>query len=406
MTINLNGGSQQLARQFAKAFASGDQTQVEDAFRAFSAAASADLAEQFRSARAEADRAALAQRGFRQLTSAEQRYYEGVIDALKSPQPMQAFADFSKLPDGVMPSTVIDEVMKDLAEKHPLLSMVQVVNTGYMTKWLRNKHARQLAVWGAVTGEITKEITSAFEEVDFSQGKLSCFAMVSMDMLELGPTFLDGYVRAVVGEAMSCGLEHGIVNGTGIKGEPVGLTRTIASGTSVNDSTGYPAKTAVKVTDFGPASYGALVAKLVRNEQGKTKEVDVSNPGLALLCSPVDYLTKVMPATTVQAVDGTYKRDLLPVPTEVAATAELTDGTAVLFLKGEYTLFVGGNRGIQYDDSCKFLEDCRTFKDVTYAFGRAFDDTSAVVLDISKLDPAYVTVKTKVDGTVSTKASA
>ena len=57
-------------------------------------------------------------------------------------------------------------------------------------------------------------------------------------------------------------------------------------------------------------------------------------------------------------------------------------------------------------DREKFLEDCRTFKDVMYAFGRAFDDTSAVVLDISKLDPAYVTVKTKVDGTVSTKASA
>ena len=160
------------------------------------------------------------------------------------------------------------------------------------------------------------------------------------------------------------------------------------------------------MTDFGPASYGAVVAKLVKDEQGKQKDVDVRNPGLALLCSPSDYLTKVMPATTVQGVDGTFTGDLFPIPTEIAATPELTDGTAVLFLKGEYTLFVGGNRGIQYDDSRKFLEDCRTFKDVMYAFGRAFDDTSAVVLDISKLDPAYVTVKTKVDGTVSTKASA
>ena len=29
----------------------------------------------------------------------------------------------------------------------------------------------------------------------------------------------------------------------------------------------------------------------------------------------------------------------------------------------------------------------------TYANGRAFDDTASVLLDISELDPAYITVK-------------
>ena len=64
----------------------------------------------------------------------------------------------------------------------------------------------------------------------------------------------------------------------------------------------------------------------------------------------------------------------------------------------EYSLFVGGNRGLQYSDEYKFLEDQRTFKMVQYANGKADDDTSFVVLDVSKLDPAYITVKTKADG--------
>lgn len=408
MPINLNGQSKQLARQFAEAFASGDESRVEEAFQAFSAGVSEDIAEQFRAAQEQADRAALAQRGFRQLTSAEERYYDGVIEALCSEMPKQALVNFSKLPEGTMPETVIDEIVKDIQGTHPLLAAVNVTNTGYVTKWLRNKHTRQLAVWGKPGDAISKEITSAFDELDVRQGKLSCYALVSRDMLSLGATFLDGYVRTVIGEAIACGLEDGIVNGKGVNSQPVGLVCDIHEGASFSTSTGYTAKTAVKVTDFSAATYGALVAKLAKDESGKDKAIDFRQGGLGLVCSTTDYLTKVMPATTVQNVDGTYKNDLFPLPTEVYSSATVADGTAILFLPGEYDVFMGADRGIEVSDEVKFLEDQRAFKEVMYAYGRAYDNTSAIVLDISKLDPAYVTVKTKatVDGTVSTKASA
>ena len=406
MPIDLSNRSRQAVRDLAQAFASDDAEQVEAALDAYRATIMEDVSEQYRQAVASNDSAILAQRGFRQLTSQETAYYEGLIKALSSPNPRQALADFSSMPDRMMPTTIFDEILRDIREQHPLLAAVNVVNVGFVTEWLRNKHARQLAAWGNPGDAVTKEITSAFETIDVKQGKLSAYAAVSIDMLKLGPTWLDGYVRTVLGEAIACGLEYGIVDGIGAKGEPIGLDRDIHDGVSYSDTTGYPKKTAVKVTDLTPAAYGGLVAKLSKDERGKAKAIDFrdASSGLSLVCSTTDYLTKVMPATTVQATSGQYVRDLFPLPTTVYPSIALEDGTAILALLGEYDVFAGGSRGIEYSDEAKFLEDQRLFKQVMYAFGKAEDDTSAIVLDISKLDPAYVNVK--VSGTVTTKASA
>ena len=118
--------------------------------------------------------------------------------------------------------------------------------------------------------------------------------------------------------------------------------------------------------------------------------------GVVLLVNTIDYLTKVMPATTVLAPEvGGYVRDLFPFPTEVIESNVVKTGTAVLGVIDDYTLAVGGKRNgaIIFDDSVHFLDDARTFKLVQHAAGRAYDNTSFAVLDISNLDPAYVTVK-------------
>lgn len=405
MAIDLNSKSKQAVSDLARAFATGEGEQVEQALDGYRASILEDVTEQYEQATRAGDAAVLAQRGFRQLTSQEDAYYQRVISALGSTAPKQAFADFSTVPDKMMPSTIFDQILKDIEEAHPLLSAVNVVNVGYITEWLRNKHTRQLAAWGSVGEAVTKEITSAFEVVDVKQGKLSCFALVSLDMLKLGPQWLDGYVRTVIGEAIACGLETGVVDGIGAKGQPIGLDRDIHEGVSHNDTTGYPKKTAVKVTDLTPTTYGSLVAQLAKNESGKDKSIDFrSDSGLGLVCSPTDYLTKVMPATTVQTPTGQYVGDLFPLPTKVYPSVAVEDGTAILALMGEYDVFLGGDRGLEYSDEVKFLEDQRAFKQVVYAFGKAEDNTSAVVLDISGLEPAYTTVKVK--GTVTTKAQA
>ena len=229
-----------------------------------------------------------------------------------------------------------------------------------------------------------------------TQGKLSAFVLVTIDMLRLGPTFLDGYIRTVLTEAIACGLEDGIVNGKGIGGQPIGLIKNPDG--NISQSTGYPNKTKDVVTSFEPAEYGALVAKLAKDAKGHVKP---SIADLTLACNLTDYLTKVMPATTVLTTDGRYVNNLLPIATDVITSEVIADGEAILFLPSEYDLLVGGVRGIEYSDEYKFLEDQRVLKSVMYAYGLPTDRTTALYLDISGLEPGYVNVKVK--GTVKTK---
>ena len=403
MAINLNGPARQAAANLAVAFAGDDTQAVEQAFVDMQTAIFESVREEYEAAIASNDRTILAQRGFRQLTSEETEYYQSILDAMGSANPKQAFADISKgtdgtIPDKMLPETIFNEILKNITEAHPLLAVLQPKSVGYITTYLRNKHTRQLAVWGEIETDITGEITSAFEVVSVRQGRLTCFMLIHRDTLALGPTFLDGYIRTVLAEAMACGMEYGSCTGKGVGGEPVGLDRDVSANVAISQTNGYPRKAKISVSGFSPAEYGALVAMLSKDERGHVKQ---SVSGLTLVCNLTDYLTKVMPSTTVLNTAGTYVRDLFPIPTRVVTAEVIPDGEAILFLPDEYDLLVAGNRGIEYSDEIKFFEDKRAAKMVSYAFGMAKDNTCALLLDISELEPGYVNVRT-LEGTPQT----
>ena len=104
-----------------------------------------------------------------------------------------------------------------------------------------------------------------------------------------------------------------------------------------------------------------------------------------------------MPATTVLTAGGTFSRDLFPFPTEVVRSNEIKTGQAILCIPEEYFFGLGSakNGKIEYSDEFKFLEDARTYKIKLHGNGRPWDNTVSIVLDISKLDPAYITVLNK-----------
>lgn len=374
------------------AMKSGDENEMKAAAKAFHDSVMEKIRADAEEYRETQDAAILAQRGYRQLTVPEKKWYEKLITACKSANPKQEFTSIldSDLEDDLMPSTIIEDVYKNLKEEYPLLKAINFQYVGYVTKWILNDHSKQKAVWGTITDEITKEITSAFKVVDINQSKLSAFALIELGMLDLGPVFLDGYIRACLTEAIMSGLEEGIICGTGLN-QPIGLIKDISEGVSVSQTTGYPDKTAEVVKDFTPASYGALVAKVAVTEGGKKRKFG----SVGLIVNQTDYLTKIMPATTVLNANGTYVNNLFPFPTNVYVSNELADGKAVLFLEGEYFLGMGGTKNgvIEYTDEYKFFEDQRAFKVKQYGAGRAFDNTSALYLDISGLEPAYITVK-------------
>ncbi len=374
------------------AIESGDKEKITAAFEKFGESIASAVREDFETANG--DNEVLLQRGFRVLTTAEQKYYEKVIDAGKQ-KTVQAMNGL--LESEVMPNTIIEDVYKDLTEEHPLLDKINFVSVQYLTRWILNDHTADTAVWGDVNDEITKNITSAFRTVEMTQCKLSAFAIIEKDMLELGPVFLDAYIRMFLKEAIAKALEKAIISGSGHKC-PIGMDRDVHEGVNVNSSTGYPQKTAVKLTSFMPAEYGKVLANLAVTEKGHSRTFDQ----VTLICNMQDYLSKVMPATTVLTATGNYATNLFPFPTEVVRSAELETGKAILVLPEEYFMGLGTSKEgtLEFSDDFKFLADQRVFKVKLHGMGRAYDNTVAILLDISKLKPAYVMV----EGTPDTAA--
>ena len=167
-----------------------------------------------------ADSTVLTSRGVRQLTSEENKYFTEVIEAMRSNSPKQALADLTP----VLPITTIDAVFDDLLAAHPLLNVINFQNTSGLIEYIVNTNTKQLSTWGVLTSTIVTELTSGFKKINMSLMKLSAFLPVAKSMLDLGPAYLDRYVRAILSEAIAFGLEAAIINGTGLN-MPIGMNR-------------------------------------------------------------------------------------------------------------------------------------------------------------------------------------
>jgi hypothetical protein len=157
-----------------------------------------------------------------------------------------------------------------------------------------------------------------------------------------------------------------------------------------NQNTGYAAKTAVPVSNFGPESYGGLIASLAIGPNSLNRPVGE----VLLIVNPVDYYTKVMPAIMFQQPDGTWV-SRFPFPTRVVQSAYVTSGKAILGIGRRYIAVLGTGRDgrIEYSDEYKFLEDERYYLIKLYGTGRPMDNTSFLYLDISGLKPFYPVVR-------------
>ena len=330
------------------------------------------------------DNQVLVGRGVRALTSEETNYYQSVIEAMKSSNPKQSLTDLTT----VMPKTVIDAVFEDLVEEHPLLAAINFQNTSGLIEYLINTGDAPLATWQALTATIVTELTRGFSKIDLAHKKLSAFLPVAKAMLELGPVWLDRFVRAILGEAVFNGLEAGIIDGDGLL-EPIGMNKNLAG--AVDPVTGYPAKVKIPVSDFSPANYGALIAQLATGPNGNTRVV----PKVILVVNPVDYLTKIMPATT-QLINGAYVNNILPFPTDVIQSTAVAQGSAILGIVKKYFMGIGTSQSgkIEYSDDYHFLEDERVYLIKLFGTGRPVDNKAFLYLDISKLKPIFPTVRT------------
>lgn len=382
------GNKNNYADALQRALTNGTEEEQQQAWNDFSNAIVEEIKADAEIYAQTGDKNILAQRGYRQLTSAEEKFYDKFIEASKMRNIQQAVTTLKDLNDNqLMPETIIEDVYRDLVEEHPLLGKVNFQSVAYATKVIMNDHTAQSAVWGEIDAEITKEITSAFKMLDMTQNKLSAYAVIPMGLLDLGKTFLDAYIRTILKDAIASALEDAIVNGDG-NGKPIGLARKLSGAL---DGV-YPEKDAVAVTDFGVKSMGTLIAKMAKNEKGQNRKVG----NLTLICNANDYYTLVAPAVRVQNMSGAYV-DNFAFPMEVVISEAVPTGKAVMAMLDNYFVGVGFSKDgvIEFSDEYKFLEDQRTYKIKTYGVGRAIDENSALLLDISGLTEAFITTKTK-----------
>lgn len=339
----------------------------------------------------------MASRGIRQLTAKEKDYYQKFIDAARSDDPKQALSNL----EVAMPETIIDQVFEDMKVAHPLLAKIDFNNTSGMIKFITSKAGKLTLHWGPLTTTIANELLASFEEKNMVLCKGTAFIPVSKDMLDLGPEWIDRYVREILMEAAANGLEEAIVSGDG-KDKFIGMNRYVGEDVTVTGGV-YPKKAKIKITQLDPVSLGKIVSLIATDHEGKPRVVN----DLIMLVNPQDYWSKVLPATTVLAPDGTYRNDVLPIDAEIMQTTALGRGEAIIGMANR--MFVGAGTGktgkIDYSDEYQFLEDNRVYIVKVYANGCPKDNNAFQSLDISDLKPTSLPVEVKTKAEPSNDAT-
>lgn len=343
------------------------------------------------------DKVVLATRGIRQLTQKETNFYQKFIDAAKASDVKMAIGNINE----AIPTTVIDAVLEDVRKAHPLLDRINLRNGSMFTKYLYNKSGKPTIVWGDINSAITNELNADIGYIDVQLKKLSAFMYVPQDMLDLGPAWVDRFVRELLAEYISLGLESSVVDGDG-DNQYIGMTRDVSDDAAVVSGK-YPRKVAIKLDKLNAVNLGKILKIVATDINGDARPV--VNP--IMVVNPFDYFEKIMPSTTVRNPDGTFRNDVLPYPMQIIQSAAMPANLCVIGIPERYLALIGTGKGgkIAYSDEYKFLEDERTYKIKLTGNGRPLDDNAFVLCDITDLEPEIleVIVKNTADEPVNTK---
>lgn len=315
------------------------------------------------------DQQILAGRGQAQLTSEENKFFNAVVQE-------GLFKE-----ESILPLTTIERVFDDLEKEHKLLAAIGVQNLGPVTKMIKADPSG-LAVWGKIFDGIQGQVNAAIKDEEFVQLKLTAFGAIPDDMLMLGPTWVERYMRTLLVEVLSTGLENGYINGRGPnQSEPIGLTKDVDPGTgNVTDKVSSGTLTLVD------SERGAVIKDGLK-EAVKALSVDANGDSrnvsgkVALVVNPIDAID-IQAAATHQNVNGVYVT-ALPFNIELIESEQIAQGKALFFVKGKYLAAVGGGYKLRKFDQTLAMEDAHLYTIKTFAYGTPDDNNAAKVYDLA-----------------------
>jgi HK97 family phage major capsid protein len=315
------------------------------------------------------DRSILQQRGQNVLTSEEMKFFNAaVLDG--------GFKD-----ESILPVTTQERVFEDLVTEHPLLEAVGLQDLGAVTRFITSDPTKAYA-WGKLFGDIKGQVNAAFDEETITSLKLTAFAAIPNDMLELGPVWIERYVRTLLVESYSVGLEFGFVNGGGAAAEqPIGLLK------NVDPSTGaITDKVSSGTLTFAPSDKGEVVAgelyevvkALSTDSGGKNRKVLNK---VVMVVNPVDAIG-VQARNTIQTANGQWIM-ALPYNIQVVESEEVPVAKAIFFVKGQYIAAIAGGYKLKKFDQTLAIEDATLYTIKQFANGKPKDNKAALVYDLA-----------------------
>ncbi|TYR75578.1 phage major capsid protein [Rossellomorea vietnamensis] len=377
MTIKFNKSEvfNEAKTKLTAAMASGDEAQQTEAFQNYFDALQGEVVNAVRSQVNDEmlDRSILQQRGQNVLTSEEMKFFNAAIEE-------GGFTD-----DSILPVSTQERIFEDLTTEHPLLAAIGLQDLGAVTRFITSDPTKAYA-WGKLFGDIKGQVNAAFDEEEITQLKLTAFAVIPSDMEDLGPVWVERYVRTLLVESYSVGLEYGFVNGKGPSAtEPVGLMKDVGSDGAVTD------KSSSGTLTFAPSEKGELIAgelygvisnlSVAEPKEGETegKSLKVLNK-VVMVVNPIDAIG-VQARNTIQTANGQWVM-ALPYNIQVVESEEVPVGKAVFFVKGRYRAALAGGYKLKKFDQTLAIEDALLYTIKQFANGRPKDNKAALVYDL------------------------
>jgi hypothetical protein len=309
----------------------------------------------------------LTTRGQNVLTSEERKFFNAVVQE----------GGFKE--DTILPVTTQERIFDNLVTEHPLLDAIGLQDLGAVTRFIYSDPTKAY-VWGPLFGDIQGQVNAAFNEEQIGQMKLTAFAAIPNDMLDLGPVWVERYVRTLLVESYSIGLEHGFVNGTGTN-QPIGLMKNVDAGTgAITD------KTSSGTITFAPSQYGETVSGELYNvvkalsTDAKGKSLKVLNK-VVMVVNPVDAIG-VQARNTIQTSNGQWVM-ALPYNIQPVESEEVPIGKAIFFVKGRYLAAIAGGYKLKKFDQTLAIEDAMLYTIKQFANGKPKDNKAALVYDLN-----------------------
>ncbi|WP_054859130.1 phage major capsid protein [Gracilibacillus sp. JCM 18860] len=311
----------------------------------------------------------LAARGQNVLTSKERKFFNEVVE----------FGGFDE--DSILPITTQERVFEDLLKAHPLLEAIGLQDLGAVTRFIKSDPTKAYAWGGALFGEIKGQVGAAFREEQIGQLKLTAFAVIPKDMLELGPEYVERYVRTLLVESYSVGLEYGLVNGRGpSQNEPIGLMKNVSENGAVTT------KTSSGTLTFAPSEKGEVVAgelhdviqALSTDAKGKARKVLNK---IVMVVNPTDAIS-VQARNTIQTANGQWVTSL-PYNIKTVESEEIPSKKALFFVQGKYLAAVAGGYKTNKFDQTLAIEDAMLYTIKQFANGKPEDNKTALLYDLN-----------------------